>query len=47
LSELQKVQQIQERRWFAWRDLLNGPPLPYVLIGIAMLAYVVIIWQWL
>jgi len=48
LSELQKLQQIQqERRSFVWRDLQKSGPLPYVLLGIAMVAYVVIVWRWL
>jgi len=47
LSELQKLEQIQqEQRWFAWRDLVKSRPFPYVLIAIAMLAYVVTVWQW-
>jgi hypothetical protein len=49
LSELQKLQPVQQqRRWVLLkRDLLNSQPLPLVLIGLAMLAYVVIVWQWM
>lgn len=47
MSELQKLQQIQqEQRWFERRELPKSPPLPYVLIAISMLVYVVIVWQW-
>jgi len=47
LSELQKLERIQqEQRWFAWRDLGKSRPFPYLLIALAMLAYVVSVWQW-
>lgn len=49
LSELQKLQPVQQqRRWLAVkRDLLKSPSLPFVLIGLSMLAYIAIVWQWL
>ncbi|HEY3518901.1 MAG TPA: hypothetical protein VGL98_17765 [Gammaproteobacteria bacterium] len=49
MSELQKLQQLQQQqRWVVFkRDLLKRQPLPFVLLGAAMLAYVVIVWQWL
>jgi len=49
LSELQKMQRVpQLRDWQAVkRELLKRPQLPYVLIGLAMLVYVIVVWQWL
>ena len=44
---MQKLQRIpQQREWVARRAVLKSPPLPYVLIAVAMLVYVVIVWQW-
>jgi hypothetical protein len=46
LSELQKLEQIhQPRRWLVLRDLAKSRSFPYVLIIVAILAYVVIAWQ--
>jgi hypothetical protein len=49
VSELQNLQQVQQQqKWVALkRDRLKSQPLPFVLLGAAMLAYVVIVWQWL
>ena len=48
LSELQKLEQIQQqRRRLVFRDLAKSRAFPYLLITVAILAYVVIAWQWL
>ena len=49
MSELQKLQRVpQERDWPAVkRELLKRPQLPYILIGVAMVTYVLVVWQWL
>jgi hypothetical protein len=48
LRELQKLQPVhQHRECVSKRHLLKSQPLPFVLIGLAMLGYVVIVWQWL
>jgi hypothetical protein len=49
LSELQKLQRVpQDPDWRAVkRDLLKRPQLPYILIGVAMVTYVLVVVQWL
>ena len=49
MSELQNLQQVQQQqKWVPLkRDRLKSQPLPFVLLGVAMLAYVIIVWQWL
>ena len=46
---MQKMQPVQQHRgWLVVkRVLLKSPSLPFVLIGLAMLVYVIIVWQWL
>jgi hypothetical protein len=49
LRELQELGRLEQDRGQPTlrRDLLKRPELPLVLIAIAMLAYVVIVWEWL
>ena len=49
MNELQNLQQVQQQqKWVALkRDRPKSQPLPFVLLGVAMLAYVIVVWQWL